>query len=490
MSNSGGLVQLINDSNTDEFLAKKDDYDELFKNYEKTNKMAKTIKKIDFQTAPILYSQNSATNIFTSNNLNDNSEDLLTNTYFCCELPEIYSDRTLKFKWIKNIGLSIIKEVELKIGDVTMQKLTADWLNIWYDLSIDKTKFDNIIGNSSKLNNPVVFNNKKVIIKNNKLDFRFYPNSSQENNIPSIKKTKLIIPLNFWFSKELKTALPIAFFNRTTIKISITLKDAEDLYTLYSNELEQDISPSLYNELYNTNYTIKDFLKEELKNNVININAYIQKQGFLLGTDELSYLISIGRKDYIFDDVQILEKSLLLNTNIQTIDLGTISKPIKEIIWILRREDSSRNFNNHINFTGSYNTNSEYDILNNATYKVANEHKIFEELDSSYLSYIPCLNNHTKIPIIPNIYVYSFAKNPEGPDSTGHFNATNMNNKISLKLNTFNLDDENYNFNLKLNKLFKFKEIDKSLSEYKIKIFVVCYNFISISINDAKLRLI
>ena len=65
-----------------------------------------------------------------------------------------------------------------------------------------------------------------------------------------------------------------------------------------------------------------------------------------------------------------------------------------------------------------------------------------------------------------------------------------MNNKISLKLNTFNLDDENYNFNLKLNKLFKFKEIDKSLSEYKIKIFVVCYNFISISINDAKLRLI
>ena len=28
MSNSGGLVQLINESNTDEFLAKKDNYDE------------------------------------------------------------------------------------------------------------------------------------------------------------------------------------------------------------------------------------------------------------------------------------------------------------------------------------------------------------------------------------------------------------------------------------------------------------------------------
>ena len=59
-----------------------------------------------------------------------------------------------------------------------------------------------------------------------------------------------------------------------------------------------------------------------------------------------------------------------------------------------------------------------------------------------------------------------------------------------FKLNTFNLNDENYNFNLKLKKLLKFKDIDKSLSEYKVKIFVVCYNFITISINDAKLRLI
>ena len=490
MSNSGGLVQLINESNTDEFLSKKDNYDELFKDYEKTNKMAKTTKRIDFQTAPILYSQNSATNIFTSNNLNDNSEDLLTNLYFCCELPEIYSNRHLKFKWIKNIGLTLIKEVEFKIGDVTMQRLSSDWLNIWYDLSIDKSKFDNIIGNTANLNNPVVFNNKKVIIKNNKLDFNFYPNSSQKNNIPSIRKTKLNIPLKFWFSKELRTALPMAYFNTTTIKVSFTLEDAENLYTLYSSELDQDISPSLYNELYDTNYTLKDFLKEEIKDYLININAYVQKQGYLLSTDELSYLISIGRKDYILDDIQILEKSLLLNTNIQTIDLGTISKPIKEIVWILRREDSKRNFNNHINYTGSYNTNSEYDILNNATYKVADEHKIFEELDSSYLSYIPSLTNHSKIPNNPNIYVYSFAKNPEGPDSTGHFNATNINNKMLFKLNTFNENDENYNLNLKLNKIFKFKDINKSLVEYNVKIFIVCYNFITISINDAKLRLI
>ena len=482
---SSGLVILSSESSTDQYLAKNDDYDELFKNYEKTNRMAKITKRIDFQTAPVLYSDIEKT--FISNNLNDNSEDLLTNTYFCCELPEIYSDRILKFKWIKNIGLSIIKKIEFKIGDETIQTLTSDWLNIWYDLSIDKIGFNNIIGNTNKLNNPILFNNKKVIIKNNKLDFRLYPNSSQNNNIPSIKKTKLTIPLNFWFSKEFKTAFPIAFFSTTTVKISITLEDAEKLYTIYSDDLEQDISPSLYNELYETTYTLKDFLKTELQTNGIDMKAYIQKLGFLLAPGEISYLLSFARKDYILDDITIIESSLLLNTNIQTIDLGSISKPIKEIIWILQREDSSRNFNNHINFTASYNTNREYDILNNATYIVQNEHKLFEELDSSYLCYIPILNSHTKIPKISNIYVYSFAKNPEGPDSTGHFNANNVSsNKLLLKLNLFNLEDENYNFNLKLHKLSKFKHIDKSLKEYKVKIFVVCYNFITISRNSAK----
>jgi hypothetical protein len=116
---SSGLVILSSESSTDQYLAKNDDYDELFKNYEKTNRMAKITKRIDFQTAPVLYSDIEKT--FISNNLNDNSEDLLTNTYFCCELPEIYSDRILKFKWIKNIGLSIIKKIEFKIGDETIQ---------------------------------------------------------------------------------------------------------------------------------------------------------------------------------------------------------------------------------------------------------------------------------------------------------------------------------------------------------------------------------
>tara|TARA_B110000858_G_scaffold197147_1_gene257851 strand:+ start:3269 stop:4741 length:1473 start_codon:yes stop_codon:yes gene_type:complete len=490
MSSGGGLVQLINDSNTDEYLANKNNFDETFEEYKKTNKMGKTTNRIDFQISPILYSHTSGTNIFTSNNLNDKSEDLLTNLYFCCELPEIYSDKNLKFKWIKNIGLSMIKEIELKIGDITLQKLTSDWLNIWYNLSIDKKNFDNIIGNTINLHNPSVFNNKKVIIRNNKFEFKYYPNSSQENNIPSIPKTILNIPLNFWFSKELKTALPMAYFSTTTVKITLRLEDAENLYTLYSKDLDQDISPSLYNELEGTSYSINNFLKKELRDDVVDLKAYIQKTGYLLANDELSYLMSVGSKNYIIDDVNIIEKSLLLNTNLQTVDLGTITKPIKEIIWILRREDSKKNFNNHTNFTGAYNTNSYYDILDYATYKIANSHNIFEELNSSFLSYITPLNNHTKIPDISNIYLYSFAKDPESKDSTGHFNASNMNNKIIFKLKTFNSDDENYNFNLKLRKIVKFNNIDKSLTEYKVKIFIICYNIINISINNANLKFI
>ena len=491
MSSGGGLIQLINASNTDEYLTINNKYDQIFEDNIKTNKMGKTTKRIDFERAPVLYSENNGRNLFISNNLNDNSEDLLTNVCFCCELPEIYSDSNLKFKWVKNIGLSMIKEISLTINDNPIQTLTSDWLNISYNLSIDNDKFDNIIGNTANLNNPSVFNNKKIVINNNKFQFKYYPTSSQDKNIHSIAKTILNIPLNFWFTKELKTALPMALLLTDIVRISLILEDAENLYTLYSEKLDQDISPLLYNELFNTTYKINDFLKNELRNNDINLNVYIQKTGYLLGAEELNYLVSLGSKDYIIDDVVTIEKSLLLNTNLQSVDLGTISKPIKEIIWVLRREDSKRNFNNHTNFTGAYNTNSAYNILNNATYKVANQYNIFEELNSIFLSYITPFNTHEKIPDISNIYLYSFARHPESKDSTGHFNATNVNNKLNFKLNTFDMNDEKYNFNLKLHKLQNFQDINKSLTEYKVKIFIVCYNFVNISrISGAHLILI
>lgn len=486
MSSSGPLVQFAIESNADELLVDSENTDELFEDFKKNTRMVKTTTQISFENSPILYSDNNGENTYITNNMADRSEDLLTDVYFCCELPEIYSNRQLRFKWVKNIGLSLLKQVDFKINDNTIQKYTSDWLNIWYDLSIDKVKFDNIIGNTGNLNNPTIYNNKKVIIKNNKFNYTLYPNSSQENNIPSIPKTKLTIPLNFWFTKELKSALPMAYFDTISVKISVTLEDVEKLYTLYSEELEQDISPLLYNELYNKNYKIADFLKTELKDNVINLNAYIQKQGYALPLSELSRLVGMRSKKYIFNDVQEIESSLLLNTNVQTIDLEAPPKPIKEIVWVLRREDSKTNFNNHINFTGSYNTNNTYDILNHATFKIGKVFKVFEELDSSFLSYATTFTSHTKLPTISNIYVYSFAKNPEGVDSSGHLNLPNTNSKMLFKLNTFNDNDVNYNFNLKLHKIDRFKNIDKSLKEYKVKIFIVYYNFVTISVNDVQ----
>jgi hypothetical protein len=493
MSSISGLAQLVNESMVDQYLSTMET-EKLFETYQKSNKLGKTSTRIDFETAPALQSGNSEL-VFISNNLKDGSEDLLSKVYFCCELPEIYSDRSTRFKWIKNIGIYLIKEVEFTFSQNSIQKFTADWLNIWNELTCtDDKSYQNILGNSEENNNPTEFRNKKIVIRNNKFEYAYYPESSQDTDKPSIKKTKLCINIPFWFSTELGNALPMIFFQTVPIQIRIKLEDPELLYTIYSEKLDQDISPLLYNELEGTSLNINSFLKNDIKDiNNINIRGYIQKTGYVLGEYELSELGQKGFIDYIMNDIMVIEKDLDLGSTDdpveQSIEMDIINKPIKELVWIIRRDDIITNFNNHINYTASYNTNSKYDILNYATYRIENSIDIFNELETNYLTVIQPKIHHTNLPRIGNIYLYSFAKNPESKDSTGHFNPSNVNNKLKIKVNTFSETDEQFNINIKLRKITQWQNQEKEINNYKIKIFANCYNFVTISANQANKKL-
>ena len=80
--------------------------------------------------------------------------DLISEMFFCFELPNIYSGKysqtgnapyyNYEFQWIKNIGTNIINSVSLKIGGNEIDKLYGEWMNIWSELHMDtyeKKKF-------------------------------------------------------------------------------------------------------------------------------------------------------------------------------------------------------------------------------------------------------------------------------------------------------------------------------------------------------------
>jgi hypothetical protein len=86
--------------------------------------------------------------------------DLLMDTYLVVTLPDIWSplhhpsDQTGKswtaydFRWIKNLGTLMIKEIEITCGSLTLQKYTGEYLTAQVERDFSEEKknlFNNII---------------------------------------------------------------------------------------------------------------------------------------------------------------------------------------------------------------------------------------------------------------------------------------------------------------------------------------------------------
>ena len=64
--------------------------------------------------------------------------------------PEISDIK--KFRWVDGLSLPIIKNIDIEIGGILINRIYGDWLNIWYELTINsglKPGYDKMIGNVS-----------------------------------------------------------------------------------------------------------------------------------------------------------------------------------------------------------------------------------------------------------------------------------------------------------------------------------------------------
>lgn len=165
--------------------------------------------------------------------------DLLMDTYLCVNLPNIWSPiikhdidgsyRPYEFRWIKNIGTQIIKEVTFTIGGHIIQQFSGIYLQnmVERDFTITKKQlFDKMIGNQDRLTNPAKYNNGN------------YPNAFNPNNsdisgiIPSIDEYQLVIPLNTWFSLMSKMAFPLVCLQYNELVIDFEFRPVYELYTV------------------------------------------------------------------------------------------------------------------------------------------------------------------------------------------------------------------------------------------------------------------
>lgn len=182
--------------------------------------------------------------------------DLLMDIYLVVKLPKIWSPilnyngeyRPYEFKWIKNIGCQIIKEVNITIDGTTIQKFSGHYLQNIVERDYDANKkalFDKMIGNISELNEPSKFANRN----NN------YPNAFNVDSIspdisgiePSIADYNLYIPINSWFSMSSLMAFPLICLQYSEFVIDFTLRPIVELYTIKDVLFDNSTNPIPYN---------------------------------------------------------------------------------------------------------------------------------------------------------------------------------------------------------------------------------------------------
>lgn len=165
--------------------------------------------------------------------------DLLMDTYIALTLPDIWSpvyppcEETggkwipYEFKWIKNIGTHMIKEITITCGSLTLQRYTGEYMAAMVDRDFSSEKkdlFNKMTGNTIDLNDPAYAHGR-----NNS-----YPSASFTTNIagaePSIRGRNLYIPINTWFTLNSTCAFPLVALQYNELVISVTMRPIQELF--------------------------------------------------------------------------------------------------------------------------------------------------------------------------------------------------------------------------------------------------------------------
>ena len=332
--------------------------------------------------------------------------DLIQDIYFSFELPEIKKYNKEDFRFVKNLGETIIDSYHIYIGGAVVDKQYGEWLHIWNELSIESSKrygYDKMIGNIPEIYMPDPF-----------------------HKIPSgaiqIEKTRLYVPLRFWFNRNPGLALPLIALQYHEVEIHIDIRPFKEIFTV------DKVKQTTY-----MNY----FEKETL-----NINPHLDVNYIFLDTYERNFF-AVNAQDYLIE--QVVRIPIYNLARYATTDL-ILQNPVKEMIWVMKRNDVDQTNNWFDYIDSTYVDSREYidsknecicefytkekEILHNAKL-IFNGIDRFETKDASYFNLVQPYQHHTVIPKT-GVYVYSFSLFPEKFQPSGSCNMSRI-NKIQLQ---------------------------------------------------------
>ena len=167
--------------------------------------------------------------------------DLLMDTYLVVTLPDIWSPVypptketdeqwvPYGFRWMKNLGVNMVKEITITCGSLTLQKYTGDYLGAMVDRDFTAEKkelFNKMTGNVIELYDPA-----NAFQRDNTYPCASYTTNSAGAE-PSIRGRTLYIPINTWFTLNSACAFPLVALQYNELNITVTLRPIQELFQI------------------------------------------------------------------------------------------------------------------------------------------------------------------------------------------------------------------------------------------------------------------
>ena len=400
----------------------------------------------------------------------DKEGDLLNGLYFLVTLPELdinncsnnsQSDQsgTNFISWIESVQDYIIKSVKLYIGGQLIDEKTGHGMKIFDKLLSDESVFTWL---------------------SDHIELNFNVNEGTHQ----VKKTDIMIPLNFWFSNNIKKALPLIALQYSDIELEIELNDFNKAYNTFNY---YSSSPSgYYIDNQNNTHPLRDLENAKIIGSYTLLDPEERKR---VGETEHKILITQTQNRQCF-----LEPGP--NNTTRTINLD-FNHPVKELFFYFHNTELSKYSPLNLGYFGEklsldyrqkYLDEIDTDIDKNKDYfkRIRKYHQILDEArilvngyervswqKNKFYNDIQIKEAYKGLRGV-NYYYYSFSGKPSSDTPMGSLNFSRIDNaQLQIKTNKFNHD--------KLLGYYrdtaKWKLDDKNM---KINVHAINYNYLII----------
>ncbi len=289
--------------------------------------------------------------------------NLIHKIFLEINIPAIVNKKgNIQYEWAENLAEIIVKNARILIGGETIESYDDKYMYIYNNLSETSEKKKMRKQMTNIVNRMEFSGGDKLYTKQD--DTKKYINVGH-NSIPSILDKKIIIPLPFWFHRDVGCALPIQNLLYHDVILELELRPIKELLNYYDTS---DASTTIHNlrnyshlrSVSNLNLN-SNSVNDIFLNKVWNINPVLNTTYIFLDDEETKQFNNLSLK-YLVEPIKLYEENNV-NGNISLKEGISSELPqhmCKEFIVTAQRTDIDY-ANNWLNFSNL--DNSEMDIF-------------------------------------------------------------------------------------------------------------------------------